>query len=509
MIRQTEEPARDTPPEPVLAGYRLDASPRRREAGSLLFSATDPDGSAAALQVSAAPVQGRRARARFRRLARARAGLSHPALLDVREVGEADGRVFVATEPFPARSLADLLRNGPLEPTHALRLLKAVADGLDAAHAAHLVHRTLSAESVLLEGDRVKLDLFGLFTVVGQPGWGDVVRKDAHLHYESPEAVRGDELTSASNVYSLAGLLFHALTGEQPFAHHDPVMITYAHISQPPPKPSEQKPELPAGLDDIVARGMAKEPSERPESAGALIGGAAMVLRTASYARPAPATNGSTAPAPATPAPAANGSTAPAPATPASPTPARATPASPRPASPRPARAAPAGPPPAQTQRHAAATAPRRPPLKARLVLLWPLLFAILLATAFGLLLGAPGSGSEQAANPVRSADERAVDRLDDVRFRLRDDLAFAATADEQANVAQRLAMAYGHAADTVSSPELVSAAKGASLAYVGLERAARAADESAYDSARGDVEAAEAKIAAALARTTRERGGK
>jgi hypothetical protein len=140
---------------------------------------------------------------------------------------------------------------------------------------------------------------------------------------------------------------------------------------------------------------------------------------------------------------------------------------------------------------------------------LWPLLLALVVAAAFGALLGMPGSGSEQAANPVRSADERAVDRLDDVRFRLRDDLAFAATADEQANVAQRLAMAYGHAADTVSSPELVSAAKGASLAYVGLERAARAADESAYDSARSDVEAAEAKIAAALARTTRERGRK
>jgi hypothetical protein len=498
MIRQTEEPARDTPPDPVLAGYRLDASPRRREAGSLLFSATAPDGSAAALQVSAEPVQGRRARARFRRLARARAGLSHPALLGVREIGEADGRVFMATEPFPARSLADLLRNGPLEPTHALSLLKAVADGLDAAHAANLVHRTLSPESVLLDGDRVKLDLFGLFTVVGQPGWGDVVRKDAHLHYEPPEAVRGDELTTASNVYSLAGLLFHALTGEQPFAHHDPVMITYAHISQPPPKPSERKPQLPAGLDDIVARGMAKEPGGRPESAGALIGGAAMVLRTSSYAKPAPAANGSAAPAAnGSTAPAANGSTAAAPATPASPTP----------ASPTPARAAPAGPPPARAEPQAAATAPRRAPLKARLVPLWPLLLALVVAAAFGALLGTPGSGSEQAANPVRSADERAVDRLDDVRFRLRDDLAFAATADEQANVAQRLAMAYGHAADTLSSPELVSAAKGASLAYVGLERAARVADESAYDSARSDVETAEAKIAAALSRITRERG--
>ena len=113
----------------------------------------------------------RRARSRFRRLARTRAELAHPALLGVRETGEEGGRLFVATEPFPARSLADLLRAGPLDPSVALTLLSAVADGLDAAHAAGLVHRTLSAESVLLDGDRAKLDLFGLFTVIGQASW--------------------------------------------------------------------------------------------------------------------------------------------------------------------------------------------------------------------------------------------------------------------------------------------------------------------------------------------------
>ena len=246
MIKQTEEPTREAMPEPMLGGYRLDSSPRRREGGSLLFSATAADGSPASLQVSADPVTSRRARSRFRRLARARAELDHPALLAVRETGEEGGRLFLATEPFPARSLADLLRSGPLDPDLALRILTAVADGLDAAHAKGLVHRTLSAESVLLEGDRVKLDLFGLFTVIGQASWGDVVRRDPHLHYESPEAVQGEEPDPRSNVYSLAGLLFHALTGEQPFPHHDPVMITYAHMSQPPPKVSERRPGLPA-----------------------------------------------------------------------------------------------------------------------------------------------------------------------------------------------------------------------------------------------------------------------
>jgi hypothetical protein len=476
MITETEQPSREETPEPVLAGYRLDASPSRREGGSLLFSATAADGSRAGLQVSAEPLPNRRTRARFRRLARTRAELGHPALLAVREIGEEGGRPFVATEPFPARTLADVLRSGPLDLNLALRLLSNVADALDAAHAVGLVHRTLSAESVLLDGDRVKLDLFGLFTAVGQPGWGDVIRRDAHLHYESPEAVRGEELSPASNVYSLTGLLVHALTGEEPFPHHDPLKITYAHVSEPPPKPSERKPGLPGPLDAIVARGMAKEPGERPESAGALMAAAALVLRTASYATPQPA--------PGDPAP---------PQFAAAPTPVAPTPAPPRPV---------------RRSRPAEASARHRPPLKARLAPFGLPVLVLLAAALFGALLGMPGP-DQQAANVVRSPDEPALQRLDDVRFRLRDDLAFASTTDEQADLAQRLAMAYGHAADVLRAPALVSAAQRASAAYVSLEQAARAGDDAAYESARGRVEATESGIERELARINLQRGRK
>jgi Protein kinase domain len=485
MIRQTEQPAHDTIPEPMLAQYRLDDSPRRREAGSLLFAATAPDGSPAALQVSADPVTGRRARARFRRLARARAGVTHPALLGVREIGEEGGRVFAATEPWPGRSLADLLRDGPLEPALALRLLKAVAHALDAAHAAGVVHRTLSAESVLIDGDRVMLDLFGLFTVVGQASWGDVVRRDAHLHYESPEGVRGEELVPASNVYSLTGLLVHALTGEQPFAHHDPVMISYAHLSQAPPKPSERKPELPSGLDAIVAQGMAKDPAERRESAGALIAAATMVLRTATPQPPKPA-------APPV-APTASQPAAPSVA-PSKPDPLVGAPAAP--VAPMPVPAPAASEPPARS----------RVPLRAWLVPLGPVLLVFILAALFGVLLGLPGGGSEQAATTVRSPEQRAVQRLDEVRFRLRDDLAFAGTVGEQADAAQRLAMAYGRAADHMTSPGLIDAAHDASVAYLAVASAARQGDQGAYDSARSQVEDSEKRIERELARINRTR---
>ena len=123
-----------------------------------------------------------------------------------------------------------------------------------------------------------------------------------------------------------------------------------------------------------------------------------------------------------------------------------------------------------------------------------------MVAAVFGALLGLPGSGSEQAANTVRSPDQLAMQRLDGVRFRLRDELAFASTTGEQADLAQRLAMAYGQAADELRSPELVSAAQSASAAYASLESAARAADQDAYGVASGDVEAAESRIAIAIA---------
>ena len=155
----------------------------------------------------------------------------------------------------------------------------------------------------------------------------------------------------------------------------------------------------------------------------------------------------------------------------------------------------------------AAAQQPRpRPPLSSWLVPLGPVLLVFVLAAVFGALLGMPGSGSEQAATTVRSPEQRAVQRLDGVRFRLRDELAFAGTADEQADAAQRLAMAYGRAADHLVSPGLVSAAQDASVAYLAVESAARAGDQDAYDSARAHVEAAEKQIESELAQINRSR---
>jgi len=134
------------------------------------------------------------------------------------------------------------------------------------------------------------------------------------------------------------------------------------------------------------------------------------------------------------------------------------------------------------------------------------MLGVIALAAIFGALLGMPGSGSDQAATHVPTANEQAAKRLDEVRFRLRDDLSIASTPDEQANTARRLAMAYGRAADHMTGAALVSAANDASLAYTSLQRAARSGDQAAYDSARDDVESAESSMSDELAQFSPQR---
>ena len=175
------------------------------------------------------------------------------------------------TDKRPSATLAGLLGTGPLDPRTVLELLTAAAAGLDAAHGRGLVHQTLGADSLLLPDGALQLDLFGLFMLVRQAGWGDVVRRAPHVAYESPEALRGEQPTPASNVYSLTGVLVHALTGQEPYPHSDPMLIHSAHFSDPPPSPSERVEALGSDLDDVVARGMAKDPSGRPASAGELV----------------------------------------------------------------------------------------------------------------------------------------------------------------------------------------------------------------------------------------------
>ena len=518
-----QQPEGQQQPPPEVGGFRVTRPAGRRDGGTLVFDAVGKDGRPATLHVSAAVVDSRRERARFRRLARERARLEHPAVLPVESFGEERGRLFVATEPLPAGSLADLVRDGPLEPAEAIRILTAAAGALDAARERDLVHRGLSPESVLLEGDRVVLDLFGIVGASGAAGVGEVAPRGAHIHYKPPECVRGEEAQAPANVYSLAAILVHALTGKPPYEHSDPVLIEYAHLSEPPPRPSRRMSGLPAGLDGLVARAMAKEPWRRPATAGALMDEARRILLGGTNdvaAKPAASgattsTNGhhgSGASRTAGAAPAGNRPSTVSPVLEAwiaagsmpSPSASADAPVAPpaAPARPAPGRApdaAPAGGP--QAPRPAARPAPPlAPPLRARVRALLPLAAAVVVAAAFGVLVGTPGDAPDAGPTTVRPPDAAAVGRFDAVRLRLRDDLALAASAEEQARLADRLAVAHDELATRAGSGAIDAAAEDGSAAYAELAAAARDGDADGFDAAGADVEAAEAALERAVA---------
>ena len=215
---------------------------------------------------------------RFRREGRLQASIEHPHVLDVYEVGEWEGGLFLAMRLVQGRTLLQLLRQGELDAERALRLLAQVAEALDAAHEAGLVHRDVKPQNVLVaEDDHAFLSDFGLTrlgtetTVSARPMLGTTA-------YIAPEVVRGAPPTPASDRYAFAAALFHCLTGDVPFPRGSDAAVLYAHATEPPPSAHERRPELPAQLDPIFAAALAKEPGDRPAGARELVAGVASAL---------------------------------------------------------------------------------------------------------------------------------------------------------------------------------------------------------------------------------------
>jgi serine/threonine-protein kinase len=177
-------------------------------------------------------------------------------------------------------SVKELLRtDGALPPTRAVSIVRQVAAALDAAHANGLVHRDIKPENVLLTPDDFAyLVDFGIAHGGGEASvtsTGLVVGSSAYM---APERFSGDRGGPASDVYSLACLLYEALTGRAPFEAADIRQVWSAHMFTPPPRPSIMRRGISRTFDEVIARGMAKDPRERYGSAGELARAAAVAL---------------------------------------------------------------------------------------------------------------------------------------------------------------------------------------------------------------------------------------
>jgi len=210
---------------------------------------------------------------RFQQEAVLAASLRHPGIVTIHDVGEQDGIHFIVMEYLEGTTLEGVIaQRGPLPLAQAGRILCQLADALDFAHGRGVIHRDVKPANVMVspEGRATLMD-FGLVraaegtsltrsgTVMGTP------------EYMSPEQALGEHVDGRSDIYSLGIVLYKMLNGKVPFSRSTPYATTYAHIHEPPPPLRQAAPgAVPAPVDAVVTRALAKRPEERYQRAGLL-----------------------------------------------------------------------------------------------------------------------------------------------------------------------------------------------------------------------------------------------
>jgi serine/threonine protein kinase len=211
-------------------------------------------------------------RRRFVRESQLAASIDHPHVIPVYYTGEEDGIAFIVMRFVAGDDVRTLVRReGPLSAPRATKIAGEVAEALDAAHVAGLVHRDVKPANVLLgQRDHAYLTDFGLTKhVLSEPGGG--LTREGHwvgtVDFVSPEQIRGERVDARSDVYALGCVLFYMLTGRPPFPRSSDEARLWAHLSEPPPALA---PGASSELDAVIARALTKAPDGRYQSAGDL-----------------------------------------------------------------------------------------------------------------------------------------------------------------------------------------------------------------------------------------------
>jgi tRNA A-37 threonylcarbamoyl transferase component Bud32 len=203
---------------------------------------------------------------RFRREARAIAGLNHPNIVTVIDRGELDNHQFIVFEHVPGENLKDFVRRrGPLPVDEALALIGQIARGLAFAHEHGVVHRDVKPQNVLLdESGTAKVTDFGIARSLDP---GDGLTETGTLlgtsEYISPEQAGGQRVDARSDQYSLGVVLYELLTGEPPYSGDNFMAVALKHVRDPVPRVRDRRTDVPASVEAIVSRAMAKRPEDR------------------------------------------------------------------------------------------------------------------------------------------------------------------------------------------------------------------------------------------------------
>ena len=230
---------------------------------------------------------------RFEAEAKTLAKLDHPNILPIYDFELGEGLAYLTMPLIRGGTLRDILNRGPLDALSAWRYLREIGDGLQHAHDAGIVHRDLKPTNVLIHSDgRAMLADFGLARGAGQPTHLTTVGLAIGTPgYMAPEQVMGHDVDRRADIYAMGVLTFEMLTGRLPFIGANRMEVAYATVNSPIPSAAKLNAVLPDELDVLLAKVLAKDPAQRPQSVKDLLSQMAKLpqRRAAGNAQGAPA----------------------------------------------------------------------------------------------------------------------------------------------------------------------------------------------------------------------------
>ena len=207
---------------------------------------------------------------RFRREAQAAAGLSHPHIINVYDVGEEDNIHYIVMEYVQGKTLKDLIQENERIPAdHAAEIIKQITQAIIHAHSHRVIHRDIKPQNILVSrSGQVKVTDFGIALAFNQATVTCNEQVMGSVHYFSPEQAKGNFTGEQSDIYSLGIVFYEMLTGNVPYSGETPINVALKHLNEEITPPRELYDDIPSSLENIVLKAVQKDPAQRYETAG-------------------------------------------------------------------------------------------------------------------------------------------------------------------------------------------------------------------------------------------------